>query len=62
MDGRENIVQAIRTQKFERFLELLDDRFKRAARKAASESQALGLQVVDGRAAEALRRKPPKST
>ena len=50
--ARANILEALATGDDALFRALLDAGFKEAAREAAAESHALGLEVADGRASE----------
>jgi len=57
-----NVLAAIRDRDFARFLQILDDGAKAACREATYQSHKLGLYAVDGRAPEALKRKPRKTS
>ena len=59
MRGPRNILQAIENGEFERFLDILNEAFRAAARRASDESHALGLDVVDGRAGRAADSQAP---
>jgi hypothetical protein len=56
-----NILDAIRDRDFALFLNFLDNGVKAASREASYRSHELGLDVIDGRAPQALKRKPTKT-
>lgn len=59
MNRSRNIIEAIRMRDFVSFLEILDGGAKAACREASNRSHDLGLDVADGRAQDALKRKAP---
>lgn len=58
MAKQPNIFDVIESGDFDRFLAMVDEAFKTAAREASMHSHALGLEVADGHAEEDRRRKP----
>jgi hypothetical protein len=58
MSHRPNIFRIIESGDTARFIEVVDEAFKAAAREASFRAHALGIKVADGRAEEERRGRP----